>query len=128
VKNGRPHNLKIDEVQGVKHHGYHESEETNAGRLIQRRLQEAVHDISREAAQKRGGDRDQQGTGNAIWMIIVTTFAIVLIGSAVTLFYGVLGTSKTTELQILLTIFTTVVGFLAGLLSPSPLQKASPSA
>ncbi len=61
-----------------------------------------------------------QRAANAIWMIIVITFALVLIGSAASLFFGVLVSSKTTELQILLTIFTAVVGFLAGLLSPSP--------
>ena len=36
---------------------------------------------------------------------------------------SVLVFSKTTELQLVLTIFMTVMSFLAGLIAPSPLQK-----
>jgi hypothetical protein len=61
-----------------------------------------------------------------IWLIIVSAFAFVMIGSAMVLGIGVfIGVSdaakQLTKADTILTVFTTVVGFLAGLLSPSPL-------
>jgi hypothetical protein len=61
-----------------------------------------------------------------IWLIIVSAFAFVMIGSATVLGIGVfIGVSdaakQLTRADTILTVFTTVVGFLAGLLSPSPL-------
>ncbi len=61
-----------------------------------------------------------------IWLIIVSAFATVMVGTALALGVGVFITSTDATKQItradtILTVFTTVVGFLAGLLSPSPL-------
>ena len=53
-----------------------------------------------------------------IWLIIVIAFTAVLIAS-----FAVLGITlfvNAGQSQILLTVFTTAAGFLAGLLSPSP--------
>ncbi|GLI33970.1 hypothetical protein [Desulforhabdus amnigena] len=65
---------------------------------------------------------------DAIWLIIVIAFAFSLIYSV-----WVLGAGVSTELKkdvvyatksdTMLTIVTTVVGFLAGLLAPSPVGK-----
>lgn len=65
---------------------------------------------------------------DAIWLIIVITFALALIYSV-----WVLGQGVTTELKAnvayaaksdtILTVVTTIVGFLAGLLAPSPVGK-----
>ncbi len=65
---------------------------------------------------------------DAIWLIVVAAFALVMVGSAF-----VLGTSIDTEIktntsyvtkgETILTVFTTVVAFLAGLLSPSPVRR-----
>jgi hypothetical protein len=65
---------------------------------------------------------------DAIWIIIICAFALVMLGSAY-----VLGSTVTSELktgatyvtkgETILTVFTTVVAFLAGLLSPSPLKQ-----
>ena len=65
---------------------------------------------------------------DAIWIIVVGAFAAVMLGSAY-----VLGSSITTEIKVgttyvtkgetILTVFTTVVAFLAGLLSPSPIKR-----
>lgn len=67
-------------------------------------------------------------TKNAIWVIVVCAFALVMVGAA-----WVLGHGLTVELKqdatyatrgdMILTVFTTAVGFLAGLLSPSPLGR-----
>ena len=65
-----------------------------------------------------------QSTANFVWRIIVCTFAVGLIvavlavgGIALGLFPG------TTDIQTMLTVFTTTAGFLAGLLSPSPVGR-----
>jgi hypothetical protein len=69
---------------------------------------------------------DRKAT-NAIWLIVVICFALVMVGAAYVLFAGV--TSKleanviyATKSDTILTVFTTVVAFLAGLLSPSPVK------
>ena len=62
-----------------------------------------------------------QTTSNFVWKVIVCTFAVGLLvavlatgGIALGLFKG------TTDIQTMLTVFTTTAGFLAGLLCPSP--------
>ena len=63
-----------------------------------------------------------------IWLLIVGAFALVMVGSAAVLGIGVFGevpdaTKQITKSDTILTVFTTVVGFLAGLLAPSPVGK-----
>lgn len=67
-------------------------------------------------------------TNNAIWLIVIISFAAVMLWAAYVLGAGV--TSKleatatyVTKGETMLTVFTTVVAFLAGLLSPSPVKK-----
>jgi hypothetical protein len=67
-------------------------------------------------------------TNNAIWLIVVIAFALVMVGAAYVLFAGVTskleaGAAYATKSDTILTVFTTVVAFLAGLLSPSPVQR-----
>lgn len=67
-------------------------------------------------------------TNNKIWLIIVISFALVMISSTIVLEIGIFydvnkEVTKLTKPDTILTIFTTVVGFLAGLLSPSPISK-----
>lgn len=67
-------------------------------------------------------------TASRLWLIVVVSFAVVLVFCA-----GVLGLGVTAKLETgatyavkgdtILTVFTTVVGFLAGLLAPSPVSK-----
>lgn len=67
-------------------------------------------------------------TTNVIWIVVVCSFATVMLNSAY-----VLGSEVATSLvkdgtyvtrgETVLTLFTTVVAFLAGLLAPSPLKK-----
>lgn len=70
------------------------------------------------------GDR----TKDAIWLIVIGAFSLVLVGAALVLGLGVFreisdATKQVTRTDTILTVFTTVVGFLAGLLSPSPLGR-----
>lgn len=67
-------------------------------------------------------------TNNAIWLIVVIAFALVMLGSAYILGVGVntkleAGATYVTKGETMLTVFTTVVAFLAGLLSPSPVKR-----
>src|SRR5947199_10153179 len=58
-----------------------------------------------------------------IWLIVIIAFAVVLVGSFLTLAVSTFLVSKNeVDLQIILTIFTTVTGFLAGLFTTSPFQ------
>jgi len=67
-------------------------------------------------------------TKNAIWLIVVISFAVVLVGAAMVLGIGVFTPAQKDVFQLtktdtILTVFMTVVGFLAGLLTPSPISK-----
>jgi hypothetical protein len=67
-------------------------------------------------------------TTNWIWIIVVISFALVMIYSAWILGSGVtkeLTANPITKSDTILTVFMTVVGFLAGLLSPSPVSSKS---
>lgn len=59
-------------------------------------------------------------TVNFIWSVIVTTFVLTLLVAVAILAYNAVAQKPTAE--VLITIFTTAVGFLAGLLTPSPAQ------
>ena len=56
-------------------------------------------------------------------MTIVASFAIVLVAAVLGIIVIAFGFLTNTDIQTLLTVFTTAAGFLAGLLSPSPLAK-----
>jgi hypothetical protein len=62
-----------------------------------------------------------QSTSNFVWKVIVCTFALGLVVAVLAVGGIALGLFKgTTDIQTMLTVFTTTAGFLAGLLSPSP--------
>jgi len=70
------------------------------------------------------GVRPDQRTSNFVWRIIVSTFAFGLLVAVITVSGIALGLFKgTTDIQTMLTVFTTTAGFLAGLLSPSPVGR-----
>lgn len=64
-----------------------------------------------------------QWARDTLWIIVVASFAIVLVGSFATLAAGVSGNQVKPEL--ILTMFTSVVGFLAGLFVPSPIGRGT---
>jgi uncharacterized membrane protein YozB (DUF420 family) len=69
-----------------------------------------------------------QKASDTLWLIVVLSFAIVLVGAFLCLAIGVLVFKKSAadaELQILLTVFTSAVAFLAGLLTPGPAHSSS---
>jgi hypothetical protein len=63
-----------------------------------------------------------------LWLIVVAGFATVLVGSFATLAIGVFlpAAGKVTP-ELVLTMFTSVVGFLAGLFVPSPISNSGSS-
>ena len=65
---------------------------------------------------------------DTIWLVVVVSFAVVMVGAVVVLGIGVFsnmadGKTQITRSDTMLTVFTTVVGFLAGLLAPSPVGQ-----
>jgi hypothetical protein len=76
-----------------------------------------------EALGARVLDPDQK-TSNTIWRIIIWSFTLVMIGAVVVLGIGVWVTpvQDGTKPETMLTVFTTVTAFLAGLLAPSPVK------
>jgi hypothetical protein len=82
-------------------------------------------DDQSEIAVRAGLGAPDRVSTNMIWLIIITAFTIILVVSTCSLVYGVVFLQRTADnVQVVLTIFTSVVGFLAGLLSPSPMQKS----
>lgn len=65
-------------------------------------------------------------TRDYLWLIIVSAFTIVLVGTFITLAIGVFQAPEKdaiTKPELILTMFTSVVGFLAGLFAPSPAAR-----
>jgi hypothetical protein len=70
------------------------------------------------------GFRPSRQITDMVWMIIVISFALILIGAFVTLALAVFAYGKLSG-DLLLTVFTTAAAFLGGLLVPSPIQAKS---
>jgi hypothetical protein len=70
-------------------------------------------------------DEPSDGVRDRLWLIVIAAFAVVLVGSFITLAISVFvaPSSGGTSGQIILTMFTSVVGFLAGLFAPSPVAN-----
>lgn len=69
-----------------------------------------------------------QPTTDWLWTIIVCSFSLVMIGSAFVLastltIEAKAGVTYITRAETIVTLFTTTVAFLAGLLSPSPVKN-----
>jgi uncharacterized membrane protein YozB (DUF420 family) len=83
-----------------------------------------------EIADQAGLRSPGQKASDRLWLIIVSGFAIVLVGAFLSLAIGVLVLNKSAAdaaLQILLTVFTSAVAFLAGLLTPGPAHSSQSS-
>ncbi len=70
------------------------------------------------------GSPDQQAT-NRIWQMIVAAFAVVFVGSSIALIVAVFFGPK--DIQLLLTVVTTVAGILAGFVSGRASSGIRPS-
>lgn len=64
-------------------------------------------------------------TSNKVWLIIIWAFTLVMIGSVFVLCFSLFTApvKDATKPETILTIFTTVTAFLAGLFAPSPVAK-----
>ena len=74
-------------------------------------------------------DKPTRTANDWLWLIIVGAFAATMLFSAAVLGFTVTaevktGASYVTKSETIVTVFSTVVAFLAGLLSPSPVKKA----
>ena len=66
-------------------------------------------------------------TRDSIWLIIVWAFVLVLGGSAIVLGLAVFWETKANatyfaKIETIVTVFTSVLAFLSGLLAPSPIK------
>lgn len=66
-----------------------------------------------------------QPTTDSIWKIVIWALAIALVVATVALCAGVFreGNAPITKPETVLTVVTTIVGFLGGLFTPSPTAK-----
>jgi phospholipase C len=96
---------------------------------------EAMKALNPQEIQETTQQLQQQGllspptpvANDNIWIIIVVSFAIVLVGGAAALTLAVFFKGNgTLSSDLLLTVFTTAAGFLAGLLAPNPTRAKSP--
>lgn len=97
---------------------------------LKSRPEETLKSLAKEATQSLPHTLPEPDgdTNNTIWLIVVISFSLVMLGAAFVLGAGVntkleAGASYVTKGETMLTVFTTVVAFLAGLLSPSPVKK-----
>lgn len=93
----------------------------NPAETLKELAKEATNDLPRVLAPSRI-------TNNVIWLLIVGTFVLVALWSAYILGVNVKtpmtdGVNYMTKSETIIMLFTTAVAFLAGLLSPSPLNK-----
>jgi hypothetical protein len=97
---------------------------TNTEQTLKSLAEEVVQELPRPAVLPQ----PTAWANNVIWLIIVIAFAAVMVGAAYVLGAGITskleqGATYATRSDTVVTVFTTVVAFLAGLLSPSPIKK-----
>jgi heme A synthase len=102
---------------------------TQAPPLMDPEVKDAITTINSLQGQDRKNAIEMLGhpdkpTTDWIWMIIVVTFALILLGAFVALAMAVFAYGKLSG-DLLLTVFTTASAFLIGLLAPSPSQAKS---
>jgi hypothetical protein len=85
----------------------------------------AVAQFNETASGGPGLDRPSRQAGDMLWLVVVTAFAVILIGAFLTLAAGVFITPAQNGVkpELILTTFTSAVGFLAGLFVPSPAMR-----
>lgn len=83
--------------------------------------------VKKEVVEALGGTLGppNDDTRNFLWKLVVSAFVIVLVGSFGTLAWAVFNppVSEDVKPEIILSLFTSVVGFLAGLFVPSPAKS-----
>lgn len=87
-------------------------------------IQQAVRDLpkdERESVLQGVMPPPDDQTRNSLWRIVVWAFSTILVGSFLTLAVGVfVSPTGAVRPELILSMFTSVVGFLAGLFVPTP--------
>lgn len=94
---------------------------------VRERIQSHPEKEISKLAQESKNDADKLHTptdkaNDRLWLIIVSTFAIVLLAASVGLIYGSVQDGVRVQEGPILAMFTSVVGFLAGLITPGPMK------
>ncbi len=94
---------------------------------IKRAFQALPDDQKRAFADALGANipPPDPATSNKVWLIIIWAFVVVMVVAVLTLCVSVFMTpvKDATKPEIILTVFTTVTAFLAGLFAPSPVSS-----
>jgi hypothetical protein len=95
--------------------------------------EEKLKDLSQDAMAQTRIPAPSKAVSNVIWVIIVSAFAIIMLGSAYVLARSIFtplaaDTTYMSNTDVMVTLFTTSVAFLAGLLTPSPVSTNNTSA
>jgi len=106
-----------------------ETASAELGAAVAKRPPEERKKAAEKFAASMGGgwqERASPQVRDRLYQTIVRAFSVVMVGSFIALAIGVFwpaGTNNVVKPDTILTTFTTVVGFLAGLFAPSPFSR-----
>lgn len=95
------------------------------GVVLKEKLEEAKSKAD-DSMQKNISNLSQptQQVNDKIWLIVIISFSFVMVVAAIVLSYSVIkNLGPNVDRGIILAIFTSMVGFLSGLFSPSPVNR-----
>lgn len=85
----------------------------------------SLNESDKSAVATSAGLKLSDGVANIIWLVLIITLAFILIASVASLIYGVIFLQRSADnVQVVVTVFTAVIGFITGLLTPGPTQKS----
>ena len=85
----------------------------------------SLDESDKSAVATSAGLKPSDGITNIIWMVLIIALAFILIASVASLIYGVIFLQRSADsVQVVVTVFTAVMGFITGLLTPGPSQKS----
>jgi hypothetical protein len=90
---------------------------------VVREAQTATQGQKEELKRVLGWEQPSTKTRNSLWSVIVWAAVIILVGSFIVVGWEVHSGNAAIKPDWLLTMFTGILGFLTGLLVPSPVSK-----
>lgn len=90
--------------------------------VLTRGLQSLPQSAKEDVAVGAGLERPTGLWANILWLMIVASFCVILVGGGLILYFMSRDQQDTT---VVVPIVTTVLGALVGLLAPSPVQQRS---
>ena len=104
----------------------HDREQFFTSKLPQKLANGSVDRLADAANTPKIGGEPALWVTNYIWIMVISAFIIAFIFTIISIGFGVF--RGTLNSDALITVFTTAVGFLAGVLTPSPVNSGNRSA